>query len=167
MSVASLSGELLAGNGAPGGPRRGVAGRLLVALGIGLPIMIVVCAFAKPRMMVRLLPRTAQIYAAVGAPVNIRGFDFEHVTARFEETGDGRFLEVEGSLRNVARAAGDAPRLRIALRDAKGGQVYFWTASSGVKALRPGEVAPFRARLAAPPPEALTVTVDFMPVIRK
>jgi hypothetical protein len=66
-------------------------------------------------------------------------------------------------LRNVSKEMRDAPRLRVTLSDAQARPVYFWAATSGVKALPPGEAAPFRARLAAPPPEAQSVTVDFMP----
>jgi hypothetical protein len=110
-----------------------------------------------------VLPRLADAYAAVGLKVNLRGFEFAHVTARFEDVGNGRFLAVEGVLRNVSRDTRDAPRLRVALSDAKARPVYFWAATSGIKALPPGETAPFRARLAAPPLEAQSVTVDFMP----
>jgi hypothetical protein len=137
--------------------------RIPLALGISLAVILVVAALAKPRTVVRLLPRTAAVYAALGLAVNLRGFDFEHVTARFEEAGGGRFLAVEGILRNVARQGRDPPRLRLTLSDANGRSIYFWTASSGIKGLPAGEAAPFRARLAAPPLEAQAVTVDFMP----
>ena len=108
----------------------------------------------------RLLPRMAEVYASIGLPVNLRGLAFEHVAARVEEAGKGRFLTVEGLLRNVAHAERDAPRLRFVLADGAGRPVYTWTASSGIKALPSGETAPFRARLAAPPGEAQKVTVD-------
>jgi hypothetical protein len=147
----------------PGSPGRRVTRRQLVALGIGFAVILVAGAFARPGIVVRLLPRLAQAYAAVGMRVNLRGFELEHVTARFEEVAGGRFLAVEGILRNVAPEARDAPRLRVTLSDANARPIYFWTTSSGVKALPQGEVAPFRARLAAPPLEAREVTVDFMP----
>jgi Protein of unknown function (DUF3426) len=137
-------------------------GRLPVGLGIGLAVILLLGALAKPGMVVRLLPRSAEVYASIGVPVNSRGFAFEHVAARFEEADGGRFLTVEGTLRNVAREARDAPRLHLTLADGAGTPVYSWTASSGIKALAPGVAAPFRARLAAPPPEAQGVTVDLV-----
>jgi hypothetical protein len=114
-------------------------------------------------MVVRLLPRMAEVYASIGLPVNVRGLAFEHVAARVEEAGKGRFLTVEGLLRNVTREERDVPRLRLVLADSAGRPVYTWTASSGIKALPPGETAPFRARLAAPPAEAQKITVDLAP----
>jgi hypothetical protein len=147
---------------ARGLPGRGPS-RLPVALGIGLAIILVACALARPEMILRLLPRLAPAYAAVGMRVNLRGFEFEHVSARFEDVGGTRSLAIEGVLRNIAPQPRDAPRLRVTLSDIKARPVYFWTTSSGVKALAPGETAPFRARLAAPPLEAQAVTVDFTP----
>jgi hypothetical protein len=120
-------------------------------------------ALARPAIVLGVWPRLADAYAAVGLEVNLRGFEFAHVTARFEDVGAQRFLSVEGVLRNVSKEMRDAPRLRVTLSDAQARPVYFWAATSGVKALPPGEAAPFRARLAAPPPEAQSVTVDFMP----
>jgi hypothetical protein len=152
-------GEIVAGR-LLGAKRRRIAWRLW--LGIGLVMAATLFVLAKPRAVIRVLPRLSGLYAAAGMPVNLRGFAFEHVTARFEEAGGARFLAVEGVLRNVARAAGDAPRLRLTLSDAAGRKVYAWTASTGVRALGPGEAAPFRARLAAPPPEAQRVMVDFV-----
>jgi hypothetical protein len=143
------------------GPRRSRI--LLAVIGILFATAAVGFALAKPGPVLRVVPRLAPAYAALGLNVNLRGFEFEHVTARFEDVGGGRFLAVEGILRNVAQKVLDAPRLRVTLSDAKGTPVYFWAASSGVKALPPGEAAPFRAKLAAPPLEAQSVTVDFMP----
>ena len=135
----------------------------LAGIGVGLLAVLFVGAWAKPGMVVRLLPRTAEVYASIGLPVNLRGLAFEHVTARYEEAGKGRFLTVEGLLRNVTSEERDVPRLRVVLSDRVGKPVYSWTASSGIKALPPGEAAPFRARLAAPPEEAQKVTVDLAP----
>jgi Protein of unknown function (DUF3426) len=134
--------------------------RRLAALGAGLGALLLLGAWAKPGIVVRLLPRMAEVYASIGLPVNLRGLAFEHVAARVEEAGKGRFLTVEGLLRNVTREERDVPRLRLVLADRAGRPVYTWTASSGIKALPPGETAPFRARLAAPPAEAQKITVE-------
>jgi hypothetical protein len=154
-------GEALAGSrqavAKPRSPRR------LAGLGAGLGTLLLLGAWAKPGMVVHLLPRMAEVYASIGLPVNLRGLAFEHVAARVEEAGKGRFLTVEGLLRNVTREERDVPRLRLVLGDSAGRPVYTWTASSGIKALPPGETAPFRARLAAPPAEAQKITVDLAP----
>ena len=135
----------------------------LAVLGVGLGTLLLLGTWAKPGMVVRLLPRMAEVYASIGLPVNLRGLVFEHVAARLDEAGKGRFLTVEGLLRNVASEELDVPRLRVILADRAGRPVYRWIASSGIKALPPGETAPFRARLAAPPAEAQKVTVDLAP----
>jgi hypothetical protein len=113
-------------------------------------------------MVVRLLPRMAEVYASIGLPVNLRGLAFEHVTARLDEVGKGRFLTVEGLLRNITHEPLDVPRLRLVLADGRGRPAYSWTANSGIKSLPPGEIAPFRARLAAPPSEAEKIAVDLV-----
>jgi hypothetical protein len=134
-----------------------------VLLGIFILAVAIAYALMAPGTVLRFLPRLAQAYSAIGLNVNLRGFEFEHVSARFEEVGGARFLAIEGMLRNVAQETRDAPRLRLTLYDAQAVPVYVWAASSGVKVLQAGETAPFRARLAAPPVEAQSVTVDFMP----
>jgi hypothetical protein len=137
--------------------------RRLVGLGVGVAVLLLFGVWAKPEMFVRLLPRMAEVYASIGLPVNPRGVAFDHVVARLEEAGNGRFLTVEGLLRNVAREEREVPRLRLVLADAAGSPVYTWTASSGIKALPPGQSSLFRARLAAPPTEAQKVTIDLLP----
>jgi Protein of unknown function (DUF3426) len=132
-----------------------------MVLAVGLAL--VAGALVKPNAVVSMLPGFAKVYAAIGMPVNLRGIDLDHVSARFEEAGGSRFLVVEGVLRSISRGTLDVPRLRMTLLDDNGRSVYSWTASAGVKALAPREAAPFRARLAAPPLESRRVTVDFVP----
>jgi hypothetical protein len=124
---------------------------------------MVVLAVAKPAGVIRVLPRLASLYALAGAPVNLRGLDFDHVTARFQDAAGTRFLVVEGIIRNVAREARRPAKLRVVVTGADGRALYRWTTHSGVGSLEPGQVAPFRARLAAPPSEARGVMVDFAP----
>ncbi|MBW0003739.1 MAG: DUF3426 domain-containing protein [Hyphomicrobiales bacterium] len=131
-------------------------------LAVGLAFLFALLAWAKPGIVVSLLPRMAEVYASIGLPVNLRGLAFEHVAARLEEADKGRFLTIEGLLRNISRKKLDVPRLRLVLSDGMGNPVYSWTASSGIGALPPGETAPFRARLAAPPSEARKITVDLV-----
>jgi len=166
--IGKARGEIVAsgaerGRDFPAGRRSRAGGRnaILLTLGMVGAIAAVVLPVARPDLVLRALPRLAPVFAAAGLAVNLRGLAFERVTARFDDIGGARFLAVEGILRNVAAQARAAPRLRITLSDAKGRPVYFWTTGSGVKSLQAGEAAPFRARLAAPPADAQSVTVDF------
>jgi hypothetical protein len=137
-------------------------GKIVALAGLAVTAILAVLALA-PGGVLRVLPGLEPAYAALGFSVNLRGLEFERVTAKLEDVGGGRFLAVEGILHNIGKEARDAPRLRVTLSDAQGRPIYFWVTGSGVKSLAPGETAPFRARLAAPPLEAQSATVDFMP----
>ena len=143
-------------------PRRHGVGRWLAGLGTGLGALIILGALAKPGMFVRLLPRTAEVYAAMGWSICAA---WRSSTSR----PDSRKRK-----RPVPHRRGAAPQCRarqsrrpapasVSFADAPGRPSTAWTASSGIKALPPGETAPFRARLAAPPTEAQAVTVDLVP----
>jgi predicted Zn finger-like uncharacterized protein len=111
--------------------------------------------------VVRFLPQTASLYAAIGLPVNLRGLAFANV-ASATETHDGvPVLVVEGAIVNAKDRAAEVPRLRFSVRNQQGQEIYAWTALPGRSVLAPGETLPFRSRLASPPPEAHDVLVRF------
>jgi predicted Zn finger-like uncharacterized protein len=111
--------------------------------------------------IVRLLPQTASLYAAVGLPVNLRGLSFENIhMARAEQDGVA-VLVVEGSIVNVTRRAVEVPWLRLAVRNEGKYEIYTWMARPTRTILGPGEALPFRSRLASPPAEAREVQVRF------
>jgi len=111
--------------------------------------------------VVRWLPQTASLYAAIGLPVNLRGLVFTNVATE-KETHDGvAVLLVEGTIVNAAKRAVEVPRLRFAIRNQDGHEIYSWTALPDRNALMPGEALPFRSRLASPPREGQQVLVRF------
>jgi hypothetical protein len=111
--------------------------------------------------IVRFLPQTASLYAAIGLPVNLRGLAFANV-AIATETHDGvPVLVVEGSIVSARDRAVEVPRLRFSIRNQRGQEVYAWTALPSRSVLAPGETLPFRSRLASPPPETHDVLVRF------
>jgi hypothetical protein len=55
----------------------------------------------------------------------------------------------------------DVPRLRFAISAANGHEIYAWTALPTRAKLSPGEVLPFRTRLASPPEQGRTVKIRF------
>ena len=66
--------------------------------------------------VVRWLPQTASLYAAIGLPVNLRGLVFANVTTE-RETHDGvEVLLVQGSIVNDFKRAAEVPRLRFSVR---------------------------------------------------
>lgn len=111
--------------------------------------------------VVRLAPQTARAYAAIGLPVNLRGLVFDALKTS-EEMQDGvPVLLVQGTIVNVANRPVEVPRLRFALRNAAGLEVYAWTALPPSPTVSAGETLPFRSRLASPPGDARDMVVRF------
>jgi predicted Zn finger-like uncharacterized protein len=111
--------------------------------------------------VVRWLPQTASLYAAIGLPVNLRGLVFANLTTE-RETHDGvEVLLVQGTIVNDAKRPVEVPRLRFSVRYPSGYEVYSWTALPSRNVLLPGESLPFSSRLASPPREGDRVEVRF------
>ena len=111
--------------------------------------------------VVRYLPQTASLFAAIGLPVNLRNLKFDNVRIS-RETADGiTALLVEGTITTTSHKAAEVPRLRFAARNAAGQEVYTWTAQPGRSVLGPDESLPFESRLVSPPADAVDVMVRF------
>jgi predicted Zn finger-like uncharacterized protein len=111
--------------------------------------------------VVRYLPQTASLFAAIGLPVNLRQLNFENVHIAHETDNGVPILVVEGALVSTAGKPVDVPRLRFAARNPAGLEIYTWTLQPERKVLEPGETLAFRSRLASPPQDARDVMVRF------
>ncbi len=111
--------------------------------------------------VVRYLPQTASLFAAVGLPVNLRNLKFDKVKIVKEAQDGVNILIVEGLIVNTANQPTEVPRLRFSARNATGQEVYTWTALPRRSLLPPGEHVEFQSRLAAPPADATDVMVRF------
>jgi predicted Zn finger-like uncharacterized protein len=111
--------------------------------------------------VVRWLPQTASLYAAIGLPVNLRGLVFTNVTTEREAHDGVEVLLVQGTIVNDGKRPVEVPRLRFSVRYASGYEVYSWTALPTRNVLLPGESLPFSSRLASPPREGDRVEVRF------
>ena|SRR5579885_2425867 len=111
--------------------------------------------------VVRYLPQTASLFAAIGLPVNLRHLRFENVHIAKETQDNVNILIVEGTIVSAASRPVEVPRLRFAARNAAGQEIYTWTMLPSRSILAPGEKLEFRSRLASPPPEAVDVMVRF------
>ncbi len=133
----------------------------------GLPTIILALIAANMVLVawridiVRLLPQTASLYAAIGLPVNLRGMAFENIKMSKEQQDGMTVLLVEGSIVNVTSRAVEVPRVRLAVRNENKNEIYSWTALPTRTVLGPGETLPFRSRLASPPAEARDVMIRF------
>jgi predicted Zn finger-like uncharacterized protein len=133
-----------------------------------LPVLIVLLLFVCGALLglrkdiVRHVPQTASFYAAIGMPVNLRGLVFHDVKIS-NETHDGvPVLVVEGVIASTVGVPVDVPRIRFALRNAAGAEVYSWVAQPSQPVLEAGEAIPFRSRLASPPADGQNLQVRFL-----
>ncbi len=111
--------------------------------------------------VVRWVPQTASLYAAIGLPVNLRGLDFADVRTKKEIQDGVQVLVVEGTIVSTAARATEVPRLRFGVRNEAGREIYSWTALPNRKVLPAGETMTFRSMLATPPREGREVVVRF------
>jgi predicted Zn finger-like uncharacterized protein len=111
--------------------------------------------------VVRLAPQTASLYAAIGLGVNLRGLALANVTTETQITDGVPVILVRGLIVSAATRTVAVPRVRFAVRDVNGNEIYTWTALPVRGLLSPGETLAFQSRLAAPPPGAHDVVVRF------
>jgi predicted Zn finger-like uncharacterized protein len=111
--------------------------------------------------MVRLLPQTAAFYRLVGLEVNLRGLAFKDIKVSSETVDGKQVLVIEGVIVGQTRKAVEIPRLRFAVRDAQGAEIYAWNAVLEQTVLHPGERAVFKSRLASPPAEGRNIDIRF------
>lgn len=110
--------------------------------------------------VVRLAPRTAGLYAAIGLSVNVRGLEIAALAPErpAESPSD---LTVSGEIRNVARKRVAVPRLTYEIRDAAGTPLVTWTERAGAKTIGTGTTLPFVSSPHRLPPDAKSVLVRF------
>lgn len=112
--------------------------------------------------VVRSLPQTASLFAAIGLPVNLRGLKFANVRISKEAQDGTNTLTVAGVVLSEVGKAVEVPRLRFAARNATGQEIYTWTIPPPRSILGPGERLEFRSQIPAPPADASDVLVRFV-----
>lgn len=111
--------------------------------------------------VVRFLPQTASLFAAVGLPVNLRQLAFENVHITRENENGATVLIVEGHIVSTTNKPVEVPRLRFAARNKDGQEIYTWTVKPERSILESGKRLPFSSRLVSPPADANDVMVRF------
>lgn len=107
-------------------------------------------------------PKTATLYAAAGAPINLRGLEFRDVAYERQSQDKCPVLAVTGKVVNVSGEVRTLPRLRVGLSDAQQHELYHWTFALPEKELQPKQSASFTTRLSCPPVEARDLEVRFV-----
>ena len=142
-------------------------GRKLWLPAPGLPatimalIVIIAILIGWRTDVVRMMPQTASLFAAIGLPVNLRGLAFSDVTTTTEAHDGVTMLVVQGTITNITKPPRDVPRIRLAMKTDAGPEVYSWTSLPSRVALAPGDSEPFQTRLASPPLEGHHLEVRF------
>jgi len=142
--------------------------RTLLQRLLSLPMLIVVLAATLlgalnwRAAVVRQFPQTASLYAAIGLPVNLRGLFFQDVKSTGEVSDGVTVLVIEGTIVNLTTRTLEVPRLRFALRNTAGHEIYAWNALPAKSTLGSGNGLPFRARLASPPADGRDIIVRFL-----
>lgn len=144
-------------------PRRHLARRTAAALAAVAVAGTAMWALAARAEIVRAVPVSARLFAAVGLPVNLRGLALDNVRTNTFDLGEGKVLVVEGVVVNLRNSAVVAPDIRIALRGADKRELYVWTSPAPKDRLAANEQVSFRTRLAAPPEGVRDVLVRFAP----
>jgi predicted Zn finger-like uncharacterized protein len=141
----------------PAKPKRSRA----LAVAILLLLAVVGALVGLRTEVVRRAPQMASLYAAVGMPVNLRKLIFTDVRIT-KETHDGvQVLLVEGTIVSTSATPVDVPRLRFAMRNSTGSEVYTWTALPSQSKLAPFDSLVFHSRLASPPDDGHDIVVRF------
>lgn len=129
--------------------------------GIGAAFVGLVAAGWVMRVdIVRTFPRAAAAYAAIGAPVNATGLEFEAVSARAAPNDPGSVL-ISGAVRNVDRKRLGIPAVRVSLLNEQGGRVASRVIAVQSDTLAPGAVQGFAVILPDPLAQAADVGVTF------
>jgi len=124
-------------------------------------VLLIAALISWRESIVRHAPQLASFYGSIGMPVNLRGLVFSNVKTDKEASEGVPVLLVEGTITSVSKNSVEVPRLRFALRNDSGQEIFSWTAKPENSTLAPGESLPFRSRLASPPSGGRDVVVRF------
>lgn len=112
--------------------------------------------------VVETLPGAARAYAAVGAPVNPTGLEFEAMAIKVAPHDPGKVL-ISGAIRNIRDREVVAPPVRVALLDAYGAEIGHRIVPLDAAPVLPGGVQGFAAMVADPGAKIVGIGVDFAP----
>lgn len=143
--------------------RREAAVAGLVWAGLALVLAAIIAAAVVYRVdVVRLAPRSASAYAAVGLPVNNVGLVIEQLRAEPSLQDGHAALTVTGMLRNVAGREVAAPPLQVTLLNPTGKRVAGKIAAAADPRIPAGQSRHFAIALLDPPSTAKDLEVGFL-----
>lgn len=134
----------------------------MIWAGIGAAFVVLIGMALIFRVdVVRMAPRTASAYAAIGMPVNPVGLVFEGVMAKPGLQDGHDALVVSGAVRNIEKHPIAAPGLAIRVLDKAGHPVLIRKADNDTGLIPPGQTHNFVVAVLDPPAAANDVEVAF------
>jgi predicted Zn finger-like uncharacterized protein len=127
----------------------------------GVLVALAAALFAWHTAIRDHLPSTASLLAALHVPAHHRGLAIAGVKCSRELEAGTPVLAIEGTINNITAQVMAVPRLRLAVRDSGGREVYVWTVLPTGTYLAPGGSVPFASRVASPD-AAKEVSVRFL-----
>lgn len=128
---------------------------------IGFLALFFAVAIVGRQKVVATFPSFAGIYEMIGMKVNLRGLDFENVSAHQEMDGSTPVLVVDGDIVNLDGESKSLPAVRVTLKSSTGRDVYAWNYSLPQLNIDQMGKVHFKTRLLAPPEASVTVEVRF------
>jgi predicted Zn finger-like uncharacterized protein len=113
--------------------------------------------------VVRMWPKSAAAYAAIGLPVNSLGLAIENVKAKPTLKNGHAALSISGVIRNIEGRAIITPPLKISLLDKDGQALSTKIARAADPRIPPGETRHFALIMLDPPAAAHDLEIAFAP----
>lgn len=137
------------------------------AISLTLLIAGLVSAAIYRTDIVRLWPKSASAFAALGMPANLYGVDIRNITITSSADDRGPKVEVKGMLQSVSRTAEFIPYLKVSLVDAKGFERLSWMVDPGIEKLPAGKAYAFASSRSNPVRGSLKAVITFADPPRK
>ncbi|MGH1349386.1 MAG: hypothetical protein ACRBBN_01070 [Methyloligellaceae bacterium] len=100
--------------------------------------------------IVKRLPTSAHIYAALGIDVNVRGLKFEGVEHKWDTEAGRPVLRIAGEIVNVTNRPIQVPTIVFAFRDKSGAELYYRPKKIEIQQVMPRKNLPFAFKLLSP-----------------
>ena len=110
----------------------------------------------------RYWPATASLYNAVGLPVAQQNIGLRNINKETTVENGLTVLSITGEIVNTGEKRGAVPRVRVALRDREGLELYHYFFALPEAELAPGASADFITRLSSPPAAADHLVLRFV-----
>jgi predicted Zn finger-like uncharacterized protein len=139
--------------------------RLFVVLGAWAGVFVALLVIASVLVLnrvavVKLLPKTAGTFAAIGMPVQVWGVELKDVTSARIRVNRDDVLRITGALYNPGEKPERAPLVRISMRDETGAEILAWTVTVDPPEVPAGKSAHFETSVKNPAPLAVDLEFD-------